>query len=513
MAVSRSRQFLSGLTLNYGYQALLMVAGIWLTPFFLGRIGQSSYGLWLIGAQLLSYLTLTDFGVVALLPLETAYATGRSGPGKLDEVTEIVGQTARLVLYQLPVVAAVAFAMWLTIPPEWSNLRGPLAVVLIGFTVAFPLRLFPALLVGLQDLSFTSSLQVVNWALSTAVSVSMVMAGFSIYALAIGWVVSQTALTPLFVYRLWTRYPGVLPRRFPPLSRSRAWTQLSKGFWINVAQIAELLMSNTDLLIIGRVLGPAAVVRYACTAKLVGVMANQANILMHTATPGLCELKSGGSREKLFQVLVALSNGVLTYSGLVFCLVLIVNKWFVTWWVTAGEYGGLLLTAMILLNVIFGHWQMTVAYSVFCFGHQRRISLTNLGNGLVTAGAALGLTMLLGPIGVPLGSLAGTLLVGLPLNLVVVARDIGVTVPHLVTAMVGQWSWRFLLVSAAVCAVALRWSPKDMLEAAAAAATVATLYALVMFPNVMRSPLGDYVRPLLISFQRRFAAVQGVSPS
>src|SRR5260221_7953394 len=166
--MSRSRRFFGGLALTYGYQAMLVVTGLWLTPFLLGRIGQHDYGLWLVGTQLLTYLTLTDFGVVALLPLETAYATGRAGgDGKAEELSEIVGQTARLVLYQLPIVVAVALAMWLNIPAEWQSLRGPLGIVLLGFVVSFPLRMLPALLQGLQDLAFAGSMQILNWILST----------------------------------------------------------------------------------------------------------------------------------------------------------------------------------------------------------------------------------------------------------------------------------------------------------------------------------------------------------
>ena len=76
---SRTRRFLDGVWLGYANQMLMMLGGLWLTPFLLHRIGQHDYGLWLVGSQILMYLTLLDIGVVALLPRETAYATGRAG--------------------------------------------------------------------------------------------------------------------------------------------------------------------------------------------------------------------------------------------------------------------------------------------------------------------------------------------------------------------------------------------------------------------------------------------------
>src|SRR5258708_39548700 len=125
--MSRSRRFLGGLALTYGYQAMLVVTGLWLTPFLLGRIGQHDYGLWLVGTQLLTYLSLTDFGVVALLPLETAYATGRAGgAGLATDLPRIIGQSARMVLYQVPIVMAAALVMGLAIPAESQGFKGPL---------------------------------------------------------------------------------------------------------------------------------------------------------------------------------------------------------------------------------------------------------------------------------------------------------------------------------------------------------------------------------------------------
>jgi O-antigen/teichoic acid export membrane protein len=506
--MTRSRLFLAGLAFTYGYQALVLVTGLWLTPFFLRNVGQHDYGLWLLGTQLLTYLGLTDLGVVALLPQETAYATGRAGGFEnAPDLPEIIGRTIRLVLYQLPIVAAVAIALWFTIPAEWHELKGPLLVVLAGYVAMFPLRLVPALLQGLQDLSFTGRMQVLNWAISTGATVSMVAAGWSLYALAIGWLVSQAVLMPVFYYRLRTRFGCILPNRLPALAWAATREQLTRGSWVSVAQVAQVLMSNTDLLIIGKLLGPSAVVPYACTGKLAGVLANQAQILMQTATPGLCELTTAESRKRLFQAIVALNHAILTLSGLIFCIVLPINRWFVGWWVTSGQYGGGLLTAAILANLLFVHWDTVAAYSVFCLGRQRRIALTNLGNGFATAGGALVLTAILGPVGAPLGSMIGTCLVGLPFNLTIIARDTGVTLPRLISTMIGSFTVRFALPAAGALLLATRWSPHTFPEALAIIAITVILYSLIMLPGVMRTPLGDYVRPLLASLRVRYPSL------
>ncbi|MDQ3804559.1 MAG: hypothetical protein M3416_12090, partial [Acidobacteriota bacterium] len=79
--MGRTKRFIGGVGYGYANQVVVTLTGLWLTPFLLGRVGQHDYGLWLVGAQVMAYLMLADFGVVALLPRETAFATGRAGAG------------------------------------------------------------------------------------------------------------------------------------------------------------------------------------------------------------------------------------------------------------------------------------------------------------------------------------------------------------------------------------------------------------------------------------------------
>src|ERR1700682_272110 len=279
--MSRTRRFLGGVSLGYANQVLLTVVGLWLTPFLLRRIGQHDYGLWRVGAQLLAYLSLMDFGIMALLPRATAYAMGRAGSVvEAKYLPEIIGRTAWLVLCQTPFVALAAAILWLTIPGDWGALRVPIGVVMLAFVLSFPWRIFQAVLQGLQDLPFLGKLNIAAWFCGTAITIGLVFAGEGLYSLAFGWVVTQFTAACLCYLRLRRKFPNTLPHRLPSLSWLTVRSQLTQGFWVSVAQVAQVLVSGTDVLIIGTLLGPLAVVPFACTSKLIGVLANQPQMLM-----------------------------------------------------------------------------------------------------------------------------------------------------------------------------------------------------------------------------------------
>jgi O-antigen/teichoic acid export membrane protein len=490
--MSRARRFFGGLSLGYSYQALVMVIGLWLTPFLLKHLGARDYGLWLIGLQILSYLMLMDFGVIALLPRETAYATGRAMSGTSgDDLSETIGRTARIVLYQTPLVLLGVLIFWLVMPTSWRAYSGPLLVAMLGFALMFPLRIFQAVLQGLQEMPYLGRLQFVNWSVTTALMIVLVLRGFGLYALAVSWVAGQLLPAALSFYRLRTSFPGVLPKGLPSLPGKELFRSLTSGGWVSVSQIAQVLVSGTDYMIIGKLLGPAAVVPYACTQKLISVLANQPYMIMEMAAPGLSQMKTSESRERIFQACAALTLGMLTVAGLIACVALAVNHSFVNKWLGPSQFGGALLTTLLVGGMLLRHWNTTLVYALFALGHQRRISITTLLDGAVTLAAGAALVWWLGPIGMALGIVVGVSSVSLPGNLNGIARELGVSTFGMI-ASIWSWIWRFAIVASASAIVGLWWRASVLYIGGVACATGA-VYCAIMLPMIMDSSLRKYL--------------------
>jgi len=479
-----------------------MLVGLWLTPFLLHHIGQHDLGVWLVATQLLGYLALVDIGVLTLLPRETAYITGRAGSvQEAKDLPVLVGEMAQIVSLQALVAAIAAVCVWFLMPASWREFRGLIGVILAAFVLVFPLRICQCVLQGLQDLKFLGRAQIVTWTISTVTTIGLILKGLGLYALAAGWVVSQFSTAMLAGLRLWTAFPMVLPRVRPKLSWRSSYNLLSRGLWVTISQLAVTL-GCVDVLLIGKLYGPSAVVPYACTLKLGVVLWNQPTFMMQAAEPGLSELKTGASRDRILRPVTALTQAILMLSGLVTCVILAINRSFVSWWVGTNQYSGMLLLALFLLNMMIRHWNITAIYSIFCFGYERRICLTTLCDGILTAGSSLLLIWWLGPIGGPIGMLTGVILIALPANLSALKSEAGVSMIELVKPL-WPWFWRF--VPLCIGAILLNlWLPLMKFPGiAAVSALVAAVYACVMYRPGRGSALGTYLMPQLTLFWKR----------
>lgn len=490
---SRTGRYLGGLALGYVHQIVSVLVSFWLTPFLLRHLGPRDYGLWLVASQIVAFFSLADLGVVALLPRETAYVVGRAGGWQgASELPALIARTAWIVLFQLPLVAAAAALTWFLLPADWSDLRRPLAIVLVVFVAAFPLRILGAVLLGLQDLAFCSAVQSITFLASSVTAVALVVHGFGLEAVALSWVVLQAGGILPALLRLVTRFPGVLPRSVPAITLAETRRHLASGVWFSVGNLGMALLAGTDLLLVGKIWGAAAVFPLACTAKLVSFLANQPSAVLYAAASGLSEVKVAAP-ERMLSVHTALSQVVLLLSGAIACVVLPINRGFVQWWIGADAWGGLALTAALLALMVLRHWNTTNVFALVCFGRERRVALTQLADGVVTVSASCVLISLLGRVGAPLGALVGLLLVSLPSNLLGVAEENRTSVVALMRALV-PWALRFVVVLALAAAVAKLHGPEGVPRIVACAAGFGVLYGVVMLPLLRRAPLGGYLR-------------------
>jgi O-antigen/teichoic acid export membrane protein len=495
--MSRTKRFVHGLVLGYFNQVVILITGLAVTPLLLRLVGHSNYGFWLVANQILAYLALADFGIVGMLPRQAAYLTGRAGGIKHAKgLAQIVGRVVTLVLLQMPLIAAAALVVWFYVVRAWPEFKLPFMLLLLSSVLFFPLRIFSAVLQGVQDLAFLSVINLVGWGAGTAVTVFLAFRGAGLHALVAGYFVTSAIVSAGTALRVLHRYPAVKKFRLRKPLESTLNAYFNRSKWVGLANLAHVILNSTDLSIMSGVAGPAGTVPYAMTEKLPSVLANKPQLVMETAAPALSELKAGGRKAHLIRVSVALTELILLVSGAVACLVLAVNRGFIGWWVGGKLFGGDWLTLLVVLNMVFRHWIAANGYTLYCLGKERVLTLVQLSEGILGVGLAILLGLQLGMVGVALGSLIAVVVFGLPVTLGFLARELNIGTTGLLKPLV-PWAWRSIVLGTLAWQFGSRVPLSSFIDLAAASSLTLILYGAVMWPLVQSGTLGDYLIPRL----------------
>jgi O-antigen/teichoic acid export membrane protein len=492
--MSRSRSFLGGAVFAYVYQAALMLVGLWLTPFYIHTLGERDYGIWLVGLQVLNFLLLCDFGIIVVTPRDVANASGTEhadlGTG---EVARVVGQTLKVVLVQTGVVALVALGLFVLRPAHDAELRGPVGLILAVFVISYPLRVFPAVLQGLQDLKFLGQLRLTLWGISTALVIVMLLMGARFYALAGGWCVQQMGHDLVALVRLRRSRPDLLSREVWRRAGPLRWRWFARAFWVNVNQAATALVGGSDLLIVGRTISAATVVVYSSTNKLIAVLQNQPQILASVALPGISHMKTSESRERILQATTSLTQAMLLLAGGVFCIILAINQQFVTWWLGVHFFGGMQLTVILLLTFLLRQADYTLAVTLFAFGHEKWLSIKALVDGAVSVALAVLLVRHWGMAGVAAGFLCGATFVAIPADVYLLTRTLQLSVKELGRPYL-PYVWRFAVVGCAAFVIRYWLGAPNLPHIVISASIAGLVYLLLVMPYVWSTPLRGYIQ-------------------
>lgn len=498
--MSRTARIAQALTIGYGFQLVVMVTGLWLTPFFLRYLGVADFGHWLVVGQVLAYLGLLDLGVTAILPREVAAASGMADQS--DRIPDVVCRATWLVWIQTPCVALVAGGVWIAIQTTQAEVSGPLGLILTAYTLTFPLRVYSGVLTGLQDLAFTGILQAASWAITTVTSVGLVLAGAGLYALAAGWVVGQGTTALAGWFRVRYRFPEARPRGgWPGWSALRRYIAMSS--WTSLRMVAQLLLNGTELIVLVWLLGPAAVVVYTCTTKLVSIANSQPSMVVNAALPAVSELRALGDQDRLWQACRALGVGLMLFSGALAIAVVAMNPAFVPLWVGAEQYAGPSVTLLAVLAMVARHWTFTLLHTAFALGYDRLLALVAIADGVVSLSACAAWVGLVGVIGVPLGSMTGLVLTNAPVAVWAVARLAGVS-PFRVVGWSMPWVVRFAVVFVPIAV--LSYAPQAASVPIAAALVLGGLgvYTALTYSLLNRQPLRDYRAQMISRIRLKF---------
>lgn len=445
--MSRVHRASTAAALTYVQFGLSLVLGIALVPFVLDRIGLRLYGFWLASGEVLAYAAMADFGILAALPWMIAEADGRGDRTGIRRLmsTGVCAALAVSVLYVglVAILWQLAPALLRLQPDERAAIAGPLALIACGAAIVLPLRVASSTLMALQDVKVHGGLGAASRVLEVTLTVTLLLKGYGLYALAVAATVPSLLVVLISVVRLRVLAPDLL-RDWPVPSAREIARLFREGMGAWLGGWGWRLTVAADALILTMVGGPVWVTVMAMSAKLGHILTQMAWVPGDSGLVGMANLAGENNAARLRAAVTAVLRVYITLATAGACVVLAVNAPFVLGWLGPELFGGLplnyLLAALVLVvTMVHG---LAVVGSVL--GHRVQVGVATLGAALVHVPLALLFAKAFGLIGVPLAAILTQTLVLLPALVWVLPERAGVRLGEVAREVWAPWARRSL---------------------------------------------------------------------
>lgn len=453
-----SRTHRASIAASFAYLqfALSIVVGVALVPFVLHRVGERLYGYWLASGEVLAYAAMADLGVMGVVPWLVAEADGR---GDRPAIQRIMSTAVCAALFVSAIYSGIALLMWhlapsiLSLSPaDRAVIAGPLTVIACVTAVVLPLRIAGSTLIGLQDVKFYGAISTATWLLDLVMTVSLLLNGYGLYALALGAAVPSLVSSVLMVLRLRSLAPDLV-HRWPRPSAVEVGRLFREGFGAWLGAWGWRLSVATDAIVLASLGHPVWITMLAMTAKLGQMMTQMSWVPGDSSLVGLAQLSGEQRPERLrdavsavFRVYLALATGGT-------CILLAVNGAFVSGWVGAHLFAGGWVNAVLAVLIVVSTLGHAMAVVVSALGKRLHVGIAALVSGAVQVGLALVLGRRFGLIGIPLASLCAQAIVLIPLLVPALADRTGLGLAGLARHVMWPWARRSLAL-VLLCAVA-----------------------------------------------------------
>jgi hypothetical protein len=455
--VSRTHRASVTAIFTYLQFALSIVVGIVLVPFVLHQVGERLYGYWLASGEVLAYAALADFGVLGVVPWMIAEADGRRDRHAIRTLmstgfcaalaVSVIYLTLVAVLWQIgPSVLKMGAA-------ERAAIAGPLALLAGVTAVVLPLRVVSSTLVGLQDVKFHGTVSTIGWALDVLVTVTLLLGGYGLYALALGASIPSSLGVIASLIRLRWIAPDLVSGWSRP-SFGEVSRLFREGFGAWLGTWGWRLLAATDAIVVASLrTDPLWITMLAMTAKLGQTLTQMSWVPGDSSLVGLAQLSGEAGRERLSEAVTAVFRVYVTLATAGACIVLAVNGGFVSAWVGSRLFAGPAVNGVLAAMIVVGSVVHALATISSVLGRRMQVGMATLISGFVQLPLAFVLGRRLGLVGVPLAALCAQGVVLIPLLLPSLKDRTGVGVRELMGSVVRPWAVRSLPVLA-LCAVA-----------------------------------------------------------
>lgn len=342
-----------GLASAWFSAAVATICSLWLAPFALSRLDQAEYAVFLLGNDVLLWLTFLDLGLTGALTARLApHGAGESSERDRIASTGFVAQSCiSLLTFLSGLGLAWAFPLLFDVPAHHvAEVRWVLALLAVATALTAATKTYNAVLIANRRLYLNHLTNTWSVLVRTALVAGGLWAGWGLPALAYG-TLAATVFTALQTRFLVRRHLPLVNLSWSLADRETLRGITKLGIWVSLNGISVIALRTTDRFLAAHLLTIASVTPYALTGRIYEICQTNLSQITNTTWPLLAELNGKADKEEARRVWkgsATLSTAISVVLGL---SVWSCNGVFMRAWVGPQHYGGVWLDALLMLNM------------------------------------------------------------------------------------------------------------------------------------------------------------------
>ena len=298
----RARHIARSVLSNWFAMAAAMAVGFFLSPFLVHRLGNVTYGVWIVAISSINYFGLLDLGLRNSVTMFVAkgHTTGdHEGASKvLSAALWVRIQIAALVMVLCGILVVVFPIIFKVTPAMAADARVVVLLMGLNSAVYMSIGVFGGILSALNRYDLYTLVVLTQLTLRVIGVVTVLRTGHGIVAIAWCELVAGTVGNVLFVYVARRIYPELRIRLKKPNREvlQRIW---SYSAYVFLLMVAIQLIYQTDNLVVGAFVSASAVTFYSIGNSLCRYTQQLVGAMTATFTPAASTYDAAGDTSSL----------------------------------------------------------------------------------------------------------------------------------------------------------------------------------------------------------------------
>lgn len=424
--ISKKKVSIVNLLFNYANTLFLIVNGLVLLPMYLTHFSINTYGSYLSSGNIVGMLGLLDAGMSLVLTqkLSTSYAKK-----DFKSFTQILGAglflsfilTVLLVLISLLLLPFIPD--WVKAEPnEYKNIQYAFLLSAIGAGLNISCQNLSSVFQSWLKVKVSGYANVISAILGIISTFVGLKLGLGVVSIPLGVFVkgllSVIVLAVFLIINLRRdKYPQIVIKKDYCIDLIKSCLPVLGG------NVTKSFIDNSQLLVITNFINPAASAIFVITNKVYQVCSTLLAPIGSSIYSSISQLVGEGDSNKIKESIIKVFTYFSLFSAIILSTGLALNSAFISLWVGPENFGGILLSILLCINVFVSSRFVFVNFNLFALGIFGKTVLYDQISSVIRVILIFALIRTIGFIAIPISELLSiTFLSGYFVNKLIVNK-------------------------------------------------------------------------------------------